>query len=190
MKNVRGYLPGVKHGRTKRLAEIFGCDRRTAQRLLNTPASKAPRIRRVYLKNAVKYTGVPAVGLTGRVVADPEIQQHMRRLNDSLPKLDRFKALSTLAMSMTAHCMFGCELPASFVVHSNKDMEPFAMHIEIRKLPSNNILQPMETHSVVVDRDTSGKWCLRYVHPREGSRFKGHLTDVNYERILQHIKSL
>ena len=189
LQNIRGYLPDTRYSRTKRLAEIFGCDLRTARRILNTPAGKLPRLRRVYLMHAVKYTGVPAIGLTGRTVAGPEIKRYMRLMSDRLPTLDRFKALTALAASMTAHCMYSYALPASFTVDSSENGEPFALRIDIRRQSVLNPMLAMEPHSIIVDKAKDNKWQLRYVHPRQGNRFTGHLTDVNFERMLQHIQS-
>jgi hypothetical protein len=184
IQNLKKCISENAYGRTKRLADILGCNARTAQRILNIEESKIPRLRKSYLRNAVKSTGIEPILLLGRVPVDSNIKRDMNFILDDSATLDRFQVFSRLAASMAARCMFSYDLPVSHTVDCDAKHAPFSIRIEARdkKLPSS-------PHVIAIVKDEELKWKLRYDHPKFGSRFKGALTDDNYERILQFIKS-
>lgn len=184
IQNLKKCISEDAYGRTKKLAEIIGCNQRTAQRILNAQEESLPRLRKEYLRNAVKFTGIKPLLLVGRIPVDTNIKRYMDLVLSDFPALDRFQTFSKLAASMAAKCMFSYDLPVSYVIHCNAKHEPFALRIEARaeKLPS-------APHVIAVVEDEELKWKLRYEHPEFGGRFKGALTEDNYERILQFIKS-
>jgi hypothetical protein len=184
IQNLKKCIPDEVYGRTRKLAEVIGCNARTAQRLFNTPEENLPRLRRSYLHNAAKSTGIKPLLLVGREPIESNIKRDMDLILSDSPTLDRFQTFSRLAASMAARCMFAYNLPVSYILDCDAKHEPFALRIEARaeKLPST-------PHVVAIVKDEELKWKLRYEHPEFGSRFKGTLTDDNYERILQFIKS-
>lgn len=186
MQSVRQFLPGDSYGRTLKLAEIFGCDRRTARRLLNSADDDLPCLRRVYLVNASKYTGVPTSALLHWRPSMPELQRRLEFIvRDDIPTLDRFKEMSLMAASMAARCMFGYAMPASYTVECDTYLEPMAVHLRFRK---NESLTDQHVISLIRVQDIY-KWRMVYNHDELGNRFRGVINDENFERILNFIKT-
>ena len=183
LNNIKRYLPVKSYGRTARLAELIGCDRRTAQRLLNAKEEEIPRLRKTYLACAAATTGETVMALVNKTPEHTEIQARMHMLLDGIPQLDQFKGMASLAASMAARCIFAYEMPASFSVDSDSKMNPISLRVKFRHNDD-----PGDVHEVAIVRDAIYKWLMVYIHPEFGQRFKGVINDDNFERILTFVK--
>ena len=121
--------------------------------------------------------------LLNAMKAPTEVQDRMNLLMGGLEKLDHFKEMALLAATMAARCMFGYEMPASFSVESNAKREPTALRVHFQ--PPTKL---GEIHEVAIVKDPTYQWCLVYNHPEFGQRFRGVLTDDNFEKILSFVK--
>lgn len=183
LNNIKRYLPEDAHGRTLRLSEMLGCNRRTAQRLLNSNVAAVPRLRKTYIEQASAYTGDTMLALVNRLPECAEMRDRMHMLRDGIPKLDQFNEAAILAASMSARVMFGYDMPASFTVDSNAALEVMSLRV---KFMHNDL--PGYLHEVAIVKDEDHKWTMVYNHPECGSRFTGVPSDDNFDRILSFVK--
>jgi hypothetical protein len=183
VRSVMEYLPRDAHGRTKKLAAIIGCSLRTARTILNTEPSKLPRLRKLYLQRSAANLNVPASKLIARKLPPPGMERMLEVVsNYDLPFLDRFREMAAVVTSMTARCMFGFDMPASYHVEYNSKFEPMSIHLRFRK-KSCSVL-----HEISIVPDPYEKWRMIYNHEKFGPRFSGVVSDDNLDRILNFVQ--